>query len=92
MSYGNKNMKKNKWALILEKDVGDIVVEKFSSQKIAEEELEYRNSLTIAMGYSPDVKYTIKKLQEFIMSDTARMGACEECGSSDANATYPEGS
>jgi hypothetical protein len=55
-------MKKNKWALILEKDVGDIVVEKFSSQKIAEEELEYRNSLTIAMGYSPDVKYTIKKL------------------------------
>ena len=62
MSYGNKNMKKNKWALILEKDVGDIVVEKFSSQKIAEEELEYRNSLTIAMEYSPDVKYIIKKL------------------------------
>ncbi len=25
------------------------------------------------------------------MSDTARMGACEECGSSDANATYPDG-
>jgi hypothetical protein len=50
-------MKKNKWALILEKDVGDIVVEKFSSQKIAEEELE-----SVAMGYSPDVKYTIKKL------------------------------
>jgi hypothetical protein len=62
MSYGNKNMKKNKWALILEKDVGDIVVERYSSQKIAEEELEYRNSLTVAMGYSPDVKYTIKKL------------------------------
>ena len=62
MSYGNKNMKKNKWALILEKDVGDIVVERYSSQKIAEEELAYRNSLTVAMGYSPDVKYTIKKL------------------------------
>ena len=62
MSYGNKNMKKNKWALILEKDVGNIIVERYSSQKIAEEELEYRNSLTVAMGYSPDVKYIIKKL------------------------------
>ncbi len=25
------------------------------------------------------------------MSDTARMGACEECGSSDGNATYSDG-
>ena len=62
MSYGNKNMKKNKWALILEKDVGNIIVERYSSQKIAEEDLEYRNSLTVAMGYSPDVKYTLKKI------------------------------
>ena len=62
MSYGNKNMKKNKWALVLEKDVGNIIVERYSSQKIAEEELEYRNSLTVAMGYSPDVKYTLKKI------------------------------
>jgi len=62
MSYGNKNMKKNKWALVLKENVGDVIVEKFNSKQIAEEELEYRNSLTIAMGYSPDVKYTIKKL------------------------------
>ena len=62
MSYGNKNMKKNKWALILEKDVGNIIVERYSSQKIAEEDLEYRNSLTVAMGYPPDVKYTLKKI------------------------------
>jgi twinkle protein len=55
-------MKKNKWALVLKENVGDVIVEKFNSKQIAEEELEYRNSLTIAMGYSPDVKYTIKKL------------------------------
>ena len=55
-------MKKNKWALILEKDVGNIIVERYSSQKIAEEDLEYRNSLTVAMGYSPNVKYTLKKI------------------------------
>jgi len=55
-------MKKNKWALVLKENVGDVIVEKFNSKKIAEEELEYRNSLTVAMGYSPDVKYTIKKL------------------------------
>ena len=62
MSYGIKNMKKNKWALVLKENVGDVIIEKFNSKKIAEEELEYRNSLTVAMGYSPDVKYTIKKL------------------------------
>ena len=62
MSYGIKNMKKNKWALVLKENGGDIIVEKFNSKQIAEEELEYRNSLTVAMGYSPDVKYTIKKL------------------------------
>ena len=62
MSYGIKNMKKNKWALVLKENGGDVIVEKFNSKQIAEEELEYRNSLTIAMGYSPDVKYTIKKL------------------------------
>lgn len=62
MSYGIKNMKKNKWALVLKENVGDVIVEKFNSKQIAEEELEYRNSLTVAMGYSPDVKYIIKKL------------------------------
>ncbi len=62
MSYGIKNMKKNKWALVLKENGGDVIVEKFNSKQIAEEELEYRNSLTVAMGYSPDVKYTIKKL------------------------------
>jgi|TARA_R100001163_G_C5055276_1_gene191758 hypothetical protein len=55
-------MKKNKWALVLKENVGDVIVEKFNSKQIAEEELEYRNSLTVAMGYSPDVKYIIKKL------------------------------
>ena len=62
LKYFYVNMKKNKWALVLKEDVGDVIVEKFNSKQIAEEELEYRNSLTVAMGYSPDVKYIIKKL------------------------------
>ena len=50
-------MSKNKWQLVLEKDVGSIVVE-----DTAQEELRFRNSLTRAMGYSPDVNYSIRKI------------------------------
>ena len=55
-------MKNKKWQLVLEKDVGNIIVETFSSKKLAEEERENRNRLCIAMGYSPDVKYIVKQI------------------------------
>ena len=55
-------MSKNKWQLVLEKDVGSIVVETFPTKDIAQEELRYRNSLTRAMGYTPDINYIIKKI------------------------------
>tara|TARA_R110000803_G_scaffold26593_1_gene62760 strand:+ start:550 stop:720 length:171 start_codon:yes stop_codon:yes gene_type:complete len=55
-------MSKNKWQLVLEKDVGSIVVETFPTKDTAQEELRFRNSLTRAMGYSPDVNYSIRKI------------------------------
>ena len=54
-------MKKNNWGLYLKKPTGDIKVDSFKSKHQAEEELKYRNSLCIAMGYNPDYKYVIKK-------------------------------
>ena len=54
-------MKKNDWGLYLKKPTGDIRVDSFKSKHQAEEELKYRNSLCIAMGYNPDYKYVIKK-------------------------------
>ena len=55
-------MSKNKWQLVLEKDLGSVTVETFPTKEIPEEELRYRNSLTRAMGYSVDVAYSIKKI------------------------------
>ena len=55
-------MSKKKWQLVLEKDVGSIVVETFPTKDIAQEELRYRNSLTRAMGYTPDINYSIRKI------------------------------
>jgi len=54
-------MKKTRWNLFLKKDIEDIKVDSFLTEEEAEEELQYRNSLCIAMGYTPDVKYIIKK-------------------------------
>jgi hypothetical protein len=54
-------MKKNDWGLYLKKDTGDVKVDSFKNKQQAEEELKYRNSLCIAMGYTPDSKYVIKK-------------------------------
>ena len=48
---------KNKWELILPKELGNVIIETFSSEKLAEEERDNRNRLCIAMGYTPDVKY-----------------------------------
>ena len=47
---------KNKWELILPKELGDVVIEVYSSEKLAEEERDNRNRLCIAMGYTPDIK------------------------------------
>ena len=55
-------MKKNEWKLVLVKDHGDVVVDSFKTKELAEEELQYRNSLCIAMGYSPDVPYAIRRI------------------------------
>ena len=52
-------MKKNEWKLVLLKDSGDIIVDSFKSKEL---ELKYRNSLSIAMGYTPDVPYQIRKI------------------------------
>ena len=57
-----KHMKKNKWKLILKSNKKDIVVDSFSTKELAEEELRYRNSLCVALGYSPDVPYEIRKV------------------------------
>ena len=54
-------MKKNDWGLYLKKDTGDIKVDSFKNKDQAEEELKYRNSLCIAMGYTPEFMYVIKK-------------------------------
>jgi len=55
-------MKKNKWKLILKSNKKDIVVDSFSTKELAEEELKYRNSLCVALGYSFDVLYEIRKV------------------------------
>ena len=53
---------KNKWELVLEKEIGDVIIETFNSEKLAEEERDNRNRLCIAMGYTPDVKYIIRQV------------------------------
>ena len=54
-------MKKNKWNLVLIKKDNEVVVDSFSTKELAEEELQYRKSLCIAMGYTPEFMYVIKK-------------------------------
>ena len=54
---------KNKWELVLEKDLGKIGIETYSTKKIAEEERDNRNRLCIAMGYTPDVKYIVREVE-----------------------------
>ena len=48
-------MKKNRWELVLEKDLGKVGIETFKSKELAEEERDNRNRLCVAMGYTPDV-------------------------------------
>ena len=55
-------MKKNKWKLVLVKETGDIVVDSFKTKESAEEELKYRNSLCVAVGYIPDIPYAIRRI------------------------------
>ena len=54
-------MKNSKWELILNKDSGPIGIETFTTKELAEEERDNRNKLCIAMGYTPDVRYIIRK-------------------------------
>ena len=54
---------KNKWELVLEKDLGKVCIETYSTKKIAEEERDNRNRLCIAMGYTPDVRYIVREVQ-----------------------------
>ena len=55
-------MKKNSWKLILLKGKNNIVVDSFATKEDAEEELTYRNSLCVALGYTPDIPYKIQKI------------------------------
>ena len=55
-------MKKNSWELILLKEKNNIVVDSFATKEDAEEELKYRNSLCVALGYTPDTPYKIQKI------------------------------
>tara|TARA_R110000824_G_scaffold131859_1_gene294131 strand:+ start:351 stop:518 length:168 start_codon:yes stop_codon:yes gene_type:complete len=55
-------MKNDRWELVLEKEMTDVIIETFSTRKLAEEEKKNRNRLCIAMGYTPDVKYIIRKV------------------------------
>ena len=55
-------MKNDRWELVLEKEMSSITIQTFSSKKLAEEERENRNRLCVAMGYTPDVKYIIRKV------------------------------
>ena len=49
----------SKWKIVLEKEIGTIVVGTFKTKRAAEQELEDRNRLTIHMGYSPEPIYKI---------------------------------
>ena len=55
-------MKNDRWELVLEKEMSNVTVETYPSKKLAEEERESRIRLCIAMGYTPDVKYIIRKV------------------------------
>ena len=54
---------KNKWELVLEKGLGKVCIETYSTKNKAEEERDNRNRLCIAMGYTPDVKYIVREVQ-----------------------------
>ena len=49
----------SKWNIVLEKEVGNIVVGTFKTKRAAEQELKDRNRLTIHMVYSPEPIYKI---------------------------------
>tara|TARA_R110002126_G_scaffold197069_1_gene344974 strand:+ start:619 stop:786 length:168 start_codon:yes stop_codon:yes gene_type:complete len=55
-------MKNDKWELVLEQVDGDVIIDNYPNKKLAEQERESRNRLCIAMGYTPDVKYIIRKV------------------------------
>ena len=55
-------MKTNKWKLILVRKDKDIIVDSFPTKELAEEELRFRTSLCMAMGYSPDIPYCVQKI------------------------------
>jgi hypothetical protein len=53
-----------KWKLVLNKEMGRIDLETFKTKKQAEEAIEYRNTLTKAMGYIPDLSYEIVEVKK----------------------------
>ena len=55
-------MKNDKWVLILKQVKGNVIIDSYPNKKLAEQERESRNRLCIAMGYTPDVKYIIRKV------------------------------
>ena len=55
-------MKNDKWELVLEQIDGDVIIDSYPNKKLAEQERESRNRLCVAMCYTPDVKYIIRKV------------------------------
>ncbi len=55
-------MKKNSWKLVLVKDTGDVIIDSFKTEESAKAELQYRESLCIAMGYSVEFPYRIREI------------------------------
>ena len=55
-------MKKNSWKLVLVKDTGDVIIDSFKTEESAKTELQYRESLCIAMGYSVEFPYRIREI------------------------------
>ena len=62
LNYGIALMKNDKWELVLEQIDGDVIIDSYPNKKLAEQERESRNRLCVAMGYTPDVKYIIRKV------------------------------
>ena len=52
-----------KWKLVLNKEMGSIDLETLKTKKQAEEVLKYRNTLTKALGYTPDLSYEIVEVK-----------------------------
>ena len=50
-----------RWKVVLEKDLGEVVVDYFDSKREAQSEVKNRYLLCKTLGYEPDLLYKIVK-------------------------------